>query len=83
MKKIYVLLITLFAFMCSDRSQKTITIINPIQVTSSESVRNGIDILIEDYPNFLHGKQLDWLRITQVLLGMKEKIMRYLKKIPM
>ena len=56
MKKIYVLLITLFAFQCSDRSQKTITIINPIQVTSLETVRNGIDILIEDYPNFLHGK---------------------------
>tara|TARA_Y100001980_G_C14535552_1_gene312129 strand:+ start:492 stop:1793 length:1302 start_codon:yes stop_codon:yes gene_type:complete len=56
MKKIYVLLLTLFAFQCSDRSQKTITIINPIQVTSLETVRNGIDILIEDYPNFLHGK---------------------------
>jgi len=56
MKRNTILLLSLLAFMCSDKSEKNITIINPIQINSSESVRNGIDVLIEDYPNFLQGK---------------------------
>ena len=56
MQRNTILLLSLLAFMCSDKSEKNITIINPIQINSSESVRNGIDVLIEDYPDFLQGK---------------------------
>ena len=56
MKKVNILLLLLLALQCSDKPTKIITVIDPIQIKSSETVRNGIDVLIEDYPNFLYGK---------------------------
>ncbi len=56
MKKVNILLLLLLALQCTDKPKKIITFIDPIQINSSETVRNGIDVLIEDYPNFLHGK---------------------------
>ena len=56
MKKVNIILLLLLALQCSDKPTKIITVIDPIQINSSVTVRNGIDVLIEDYPNFLHGK---------------------------
>ena len=56
MKNVTILLLLLLAFHCADKPKKIITVIDPIQINSSETVRNGIDVLIEDYPNFLYGK---------------------------
>ena len=56
MKKVNIILLFLLALQCSDKHTKIITVIDPIQINSSETVRNGIDVLIEDYPDFLNGK---------------------------
>ena len=56
MKKVNILLLLLLAFHCADKPKKIIRVIDPIHINSSETVRNGIDVLIEDYPNFLYGK---------------------------
>ena len=56
MKKLNILLLLFLALQCTDKPKEIITVIDPIQINNSETVRNGIDILLEDYPNFLHGK---------------------------
>ena len=48
MKKVNILLLLLLALQCSDKPTKIIRVIDPIQINSSETVRNGIDVLIEE-----------------------------------
>ena len=44
MKKVNILLLLLLALQCSDKPTKIIRVIDPIQINSSETVRNGIDV---------------------------------------
>ena len=82
MKKVNILLLLLLALQCSDKPTKIITVIDPIQIKSSETVRNGIDVLIEDYPDFLHGKAVGLVTNHTGITRREKKIMRYSKKTP-
>ena len=60
MKKINILfsLIPLF-FICSCiKKEQGITILHPINAKESEQFRTGLDILIEDFPNYLENKSI-------------------------
>lgn len=60
MKKINILfsLIPLFFIFNCTKKEKGITILHPVNAKESDQFRTGLDILIEDYPNYIKDKSI-------------------------
>ena len=57
MKLFNLIIISLLILKCS-RPQEKIIILEPISIISNNNVRNGLDVLLEDYPDYLSGKTI-------------------------
>jgi len=58
MKNIYLLSIFIQIWSCTSTPKNKIVIIEPNTQNYDESVRTGLDVLLEDYPDFLKGKTI-------------------------
>ena len=58
MKNIYLLGLFIQIWSCTSTPKNKIVIIEPITQNYDESVRTGLDVLLEDYPDFLKGKTI-------------------------
>ena len=52
MKKIKLIALLFILIRCSSPID-TITIIEPVHISNDSIVRSGLDVLIEDHPNYL------------------------------
>ena len=57
MKKIKLIALLFILIRCSSPID-TITIIKPVHISNDSIVRTGLDVLIEDYPNYLRGRSI-------------------------
>jgi uncharacterized protein YbbC (DUF1343 family) len=58
MKNIYLLSLFIQIWSCTSTPKNKIVIIEPNTQNYDESVRTGLDVLLEDYPDFLKGKTI-------------------------
>ena len=58
MKKLFFLFLILQFWSCTSTPKNTITILEPKQQDHEESVRTGLDVLLEDYPDLLKDKSI-------------------------
>ncbi|HIF27238.1 MAG TPA: DUF1343 domain-containing protein [Candidatus Marinimicrobia bacterium] len=58
MKNIYLLGLFIQIWSCTSTPKNKIVIIEPNTQNYDESVRTGLDVLLEDYPDFLKGKTI-------------------------
>ena len=57
MKKIKLIALLFILIRCSSPIDM-ITIIEPVHISNDSIVRTGLDVLIEDHPNYLKGKSV-------------------------
>ena len=58
MKNIYLLGLLIQIWSCTSTPKNKIVIIEPNIQNYDESVRTGLDVLLEDYPEYLNGKTI-------------------------
>ena len=56
--KIIKLIALLFILIRCSSPIDTITIIEPVHINNNSIVRTGLDVLIEDHPNYLQGRSI-------------------------
>jgi beta-N-acetylhexosaminidase len=57
MKKYPVLFLSVFLWKCTA-PENTVTILDPVTAGQENGVRTGLDVLLEDYPDYLKGKTI-------------------------
>jgi uncharacterized protein YbbC (DUF1343 family) len=57
MKIVKLIALLFFLVRCSSPID-TITIIEPVHINNDSIVRTGLDVLIEDHPNYLQGRSI-------------------------
>ena len=82
MRLITILLLCLLALKCSKEPHKQIIILDPLKPTKNGIVRNGIDVLLEDYPKHLQGKTVGLVTNQTGITRLKEKNYRVFKDNP-
>ena len=55
--KIIKLVALVFLLLRCSSPKDTITILEPVHISNDGIVRTGLDVLIEDHPNYLKGRQ--------------------------
>ena len=82
MRLIKILILCLLAFKCSNEPHKQIKILDPLKPSKNGIVRNGIDVLLEDYPKHLQGKTVGLVTNHTGITRLKEKNYRVFKDNP-
>ena len=82
MRLIKILILCLLAFKCSNEPHKQIIILDPLKPSKNGIVRNGIDVLLEDYPKHLQGKTVGLVTNHTGITRLKEKNYRLFKDNP-
>ena len=57
MKKYPILFLSVFLWKCTA-PENTVTILDPVTAGQENGVRTGLDVLLEDYPDYLKGKTI-------------------------
>ena len=82
MRLITILLLCLLALKCGKESNKQIIILDPLKPNKNGIVRNGIDVLLEDYPKHLQGKTVGLVTNHTGITRLKEKNYKVFKENP-
>ena len=79
MKRIKLIVLVFILLRCSSPIDK-FTILEPVHIRNDNIVRTGLDILIEDHPNYLQGKSIGLITNYPAVSSSKDIYTQFLKK---